>query len=785
MAAANSTQSGGGETQWIALLGRRDEPADGVEDYCDFLGQALRQRGIELRKARVGWRERGWLAALGELWRESAGWGGRWVLLQYTALGWSRRGFPLGALTVAWILRRRGARCSVVFHEASGQPSKGAAGKLREGFQDFVVRHLHRRSAKSIFTVQLSSIDWLNGDDRKAAFVPIGANIPETHERSNPQSSKMKTVVVFCLTPGPNRQIEVQDVLNAVRVARGAGIPVRLVVLGRSTAEVREEFERALAGSGAEVAVLGMLPANEVAQILCAADAQLFVCGCVSQRRGSALAGVSCGLPIVGYAGAAEGTEIEQAGLELAPYRDPEALGKALIKVLTDDELNARLRERSRAAHALYFSWKAIAEKYQVALGERDSAEALRVLIYTEYFLPVIGGVQTAVNLLARGLSGTHSASRATGGAAEDTRDVRVTLVTRTREQSGGDSEFPFHVVRHPGLRRFLKMIREADVIHVAGPCLAPMAIAWLLGKPFVVEHHGYQAICPNGLLFMQPSQTACPGHFTAQQYGECLRCRAATAGWLGGLRSVLLTFPRHWLSSRAAANIGITQHVCNRHVLPRSRAIYYGIERAPMTSGNGSTATQASKLEVAYVGRLVAEKGLPLLLDAGKRLKEEGVQFHLTFIGDGPERALLEKRVNDSGLRSAVTFTGDLRGPALERAVEKVAVVVMPSVWEETAGLSAIEQMMRGRIVVAAEIGGLGEVVGDAGLKFPPRDSGALAARLREAVLNREEMSRLGRTARERAEGMFSVERMVREHRILYREVCGVEPPGRENLET
>ena len=45
--------------------------------------------------------------------------------------------------------------------------------------------------------------------------------------------------------------------------------------------------------------------------------------------------------------------------------------------------------------------------------------------------------------------------------------------------------------------------------------------------------------------------------------------------------------------------------------------------------------------------------------------------------------------------------------------------VVVMPSQWEETAGLAAIEQMMRGGVVIASDIGGLGEVVSEAGLRY------------------------------------------------------------------
>ena len=69
---------------WVALMGKRDVPTDGVEDYCTFLGRALAQRGVKLDLARVEWFDRGWMAALWKLWRQSADWRGAWVLIQYT-----------------------------------------------------------------------------------------------------------------------------------------------------------------------------------------------------------------------------------------------------------------------------------------------------------------------------------------------------------------------------------------------------------------------------------------------------------------------------------------------------------------------------------------------------------------------------------------------------------------------------------------------------------------------------------------------------------------------------
>jgi glycosyltransferase involved in cell wall biosynthesis len=391
----------------------------------------------------------------------------------------------------------------------------------------------------------------------------------------------------------------------------------------------------------------------------------------------------------------------------------------------------------------------------------------LKILIYGEYFLPVVGGVQTAMNFLAKGLVELNTRQAKNG----DRCRIEVTLATRTAADGTDDSIFPYSVVRQPKLWQLAKLIRDADVIHVAGPCLLPMAIAWLIGKPVVVEHHGYQAICPNGLLFREPSRTVCPGYFGQRQYGKCVHCASKTMGLLGAIRALVLTFPRRWLCKTVPANITISDHVATRLELPRTRTVYYGIEESPNALAE-IAAPRQDAFRIAYVGRLVTEKGPTLLLEAAKYLTDDGFSFQLAFIGDGPERTRLEELADSLGLRGFTIFAGDLRGSGLEEAVAAIDLVVMPSICEETAGLSAIEQMMRGRVVIVADIGGLTEVVGDAGLKFAPGDSRAIAACIRKVIDNPTLAVSLGRMALERAIRLFRLDSMIEGHIALYCEV-------------
>jgi glycosyltransferase involved in cell wall biosynthesis len=388
----------------------------------------------------------------------------------------------------------------------------------------------------------------------------------------------------------------------------------------------------------------------------------------------------------------------------------------------------------------------------------------MRLLIYTHSFAPQFGGVETLVMTLARDLAGGQGASE----------PIEVVVATETPRGKMDDRSLSFPIVREPSLFELFGLLRKADVVHLAGPSLRPLLLSLLLGKRVVIEHHGYQAICPNGLLVYEPTKAACPGHFMAGRHRECLRCNSGQ-GWLRSLRMWALTFPRRWLARHGTANVAVSAHVAERLALPRSRVIYHGIQDCGQGGTNparglGSPPRGSSEICFGYVGRLVSEKGLPLLIEAAGRLRAEGRQFRLKFVGDGPERERLEQGARAAGLSDRIAITGMVTGEALERAVADIAALVMPSVWEETAGLAALEQMMRGRLVIAADIGGLGEMVGDAGLKFKPGDVDGLCACLRRTLDRPEIVREYGAKAHERAWKLFRSERMVEDHRKLYR---------------
>ena len=355
----------------IALLGQRDKPTDALYDYCGQLQHAFGQRGLALELAEVRWDHRGYFGALVRLWSQSQGWRGRWVLMQYTALSWSRHGFPFGALAVLGLVRQRGARCAVVFHDPRGYYGHRAVDRLRRACQHWTMRQTYRLAHRSIFTIPVENIRWLPKNPVKATFIPIGANIPEPEGLPKQKSygkNQSKTVAVFGVTGGGEIAREVQDITYAMRYVGEKHSQLRLVVLGRNSAEAGPSLQSALQAAGVVVKILGVISVEEITRHFSCADVLLFVRGCIAASRGSAIAGIACGLPIVGYAGPETIFPITEAGLQLVPYGDRDALAIALDGVLSNDQLRQDLRSRSLHAYAKYFSWKRIAEQFAVEL---------------------------------------------------------------------------------------------------------------------------------------------------------------------------------------------------------------------------------------------------------------------------------------------------------------------------------------------------------------------------------------------------------------------------------
>src|SRR5581483_9739932 len=146
----------------------------------------------------------------------------------------------------------------------------------------------------------------------------------------------------------------------------------------------------------------------------------------------------------------------------------------------------------------------------------------------------------------------------------------------------------------------------------------------------------------------------------------------------------------------------------------------------------------------VLYAGRLSAEKGVLELVEAARGLP-------LVVAGDGPLRDRLPRAL------------GWVPHDELLRLYVRAAVVACPS-RREGFGVACAEAMAHARPVVAADVGGLRDLVvdGETGLLVPPGDVGALRRALERLLGDADLRRRLGKSARQRILERFTWERAV-----------------------
>jgi glycosyltransferase involved in cell wall biosynthesis len=381
----------------------------------------------------------------------------------------------------------------------------------------------------------------------------------------------------------------------------------------------------------------------------------------------------------------------------------------------------------------------------------------VKIVIYTHSFAPQIGGVETVVFSLAQGLARTSP----TGA----TSAPEVVLVTATPAREMNDAALSFRVVRQPMAGELVRLLWAADVIHLAGPAFYPLFLSWLMRKRVVVEHHGFQTVCPNGQLFYEPDQSPCPGHFMAAHHLECLRCNVKR-GKIASFKMWLLTFPRRRLCEVISANVTPTAWLSNVLQLPRTTRIPHGLHLA---ANSQPLADVANPPTFVFLGRLVGTKGAEILISAARKLKQQGCTFRVKIIGAGPDREILEHKSALGGLSGCVEFLGYLPDWRVEETLAGAAAVVMPSLAGEAFGLVAAENMLRGRLVIASNIGALREVVGEAGLLFPPGDEIALMHCMQQVLEDASWVAALRQKALKRAMILFDEGLMVRQHLSLY----------------
>lgn len=314
----------------------------------------------------------------------------------------------------------------------------------------------------------------------------------------------------------------------------------------------------------------------------------------------------------------------------------------------------------------------------------------MKILHYSPAFLPQIGGLELNVANIATQIQ----------KAGHD-----LTLVTRT--PGTGPDGFPFRVVRCPSRREFLRWTRWCDIFFQANVSLRGLWPLLLVRRPWVVSHHSWYC--------RTDGRIAWPDHI------------------------------KRWLLRFAAASIAVSQAMADDVDGP---AVHSVVIPNPYRDGLFRLLPDVARTEeLLFVGRLVSDKGVDILLEALGLLAGVGLSPRLAVVGDGPEHRRLAEQARHLGIADRVELLGTRTGEELVRILNRHRILVVPSRYNEPFGIVALEGIACGCLVVGSQGGGLPEAIGPCGLTFRNGDAAdlarVLAPLLRDSGAGRELLAR------------------------------------------
>ncbi|HUF74857.1 MAG TPA: glycosyltransferase family 4 protein [Longimicrobiales bacterium] len=365
----------------------------------------------------------------------------------------------------------------------------------------------------------------------------------------------------------------------------------------------------------------------------------------------------------------------------------------------------------------------------------------MRILVHCVYFPPEVGGLESHIfhlyrGLVARGHEVDAVTSRSRPGLAphevmDGVRVWRTWLPARTTPGWAAHAFF--------SMPRFGALARQADVLHAQDiaavlPCMVAQRVR---NAPLVTTYH--------------------TSHFLQ---------RASSPFWRPIFRRFLMAADRNLAASAEIASV--------------AEAVAPGVRVEPVTNGVDTylfrrvapalPAPAPGRRRVVVPRRLFAKNGVEHLVRALPQIAAE-VDVEALVIGEGPERAALERLASELGVAERTLFLGARPNRDMPALLSAAELAVIPSLVEATS-VAALEAMACELPVAASRVGGLPEIVDDeVGGLFEPGDPAALA-RVVIGLLRSGRLREMGQRARERVVERWSNERLVDRHVAIYEEV-------------
>src|SRR6185436_1210498 len=214
-----------------------------------------------------------------------------------------------------------------------------------------------------------------------------------------------------------------------------------------------------------------------------------------------------------------------------------------------------------------------------------------------------------------------------------------------------------------------------------------------------------------------------------------------------------------------------------------RLHVIYNGVD--PTRFSPAETPVENDRPLVASVGLIFPLKGQIDLIAAAAIVRRTVPEIEIRLYGSASDREYFdqcEARVRELGLERTVVFAGTTKEPW--DVYRRADVVAMSSI-SEAFPYALIEAMLCGAAIVATDVGGVREALGETGILVDPRDPEAMASAITALVGSAAERRRLGEAARARALSLFTEEKFVDAYRAAYRSIAGQAPAAEAKTRT
>lgn len=362
----------------------------------------------------------------------------------------------------------------------------------------------------------------------------------------------------------------------------------------------------------------------------------------------------------------------------------------------------------------------------------------MRILVQSIYFPPRLGGIESHVHTLCRGLAA---------------RGHEVVVVTSRTEEGGAPHEHVdgIEVIRVPLPKKsfsgwvlnafttipvFLRRARGADVYHahtkqsVLGPAIAH----FLYRRPLVVTVHS--------------------SHFLRM---------VKSAVWRLILKIILS--PAQVILT---TSVELDEAVRGLRLRARSLALVNGVDTDQFRPVDPALPRGPDEALLIAVRRLVTKNGIRYLIEAMPRILERR-KATLVLVGEGPLDAELRALARSLGVADRVRFLGGVANAKLPGYYASADVAIVPSLIEATS-IAALEAMACGCPVAASRVGGLPEIIDESvGTLFESANPQDLAEKVC-ALLDRDAREAMGARGRERVIERASLSALVAAHESIYR---------------